>query len=63
MEDSVTKKARVVMERSSNGEVHLIFLESRFNETGKNAEYFDEAEIKKIMKEEAVKPLLLLREE
>jgi hypothetical protein len=63
MEDSVTKKSHVVRERSSNGEIHLILPESRFNENRKNAEDLDEAEIKKIMRKEASKPLLILREE
>jgi hypothetical protein len=58
-----TKKSHVVRERSLNGEIHFIFPEAKFVESSKNAEYFDEAEIRKIMKKEASKPLLLLREE
>jgi len=56
-------KSRVVRKQSPNGEIHFIFSEAKFVGTRKNAEYFDEAEIRKIMKKEAVKPLLLLREE
>ena len=63
MEESVTKKSRLFRERSSNGEIHLIFQESRYDENRKIAEDFDEAEIKVIMKKEASKPLLILREE
>ena len=63
MEDSVTKKSPIIWERSSNGEIHLILQESRFDENRKNVETLDEAEIRKIMKKEASKPLLILREE
>lgn len=63
MEDSITKKLRLIRKRSSNGEIHLILQESRFDENSRNSEYLDEAEIRKIMKEEASKPLLILREE
>jgi len=63
MEDSVTKKSRVVREKSSNGEIHLILRELRFDENSKNVENLDEAQIRRIMKKEAAKPLLILREE
>lgn len=63
MEDSATRRSRVVKERSSNGEIHLIFQESRFDGNRKNVEDLDEAEIRIIMKKEASKPLLILREE
>ena len=63
MEDSKTKKSHLVRERSSNGDVHLIFLESKFDEKRKNGVDLDEAEIRLIMKKEASKPLLILREE
>ena len=56
-------KSRVVREKSLNGEIHFILPESKFDETKKNAENFDDAEIRKLMKKEATKPLLLLREE
>jgi len=63
MEDSKTKKSHVVRQLSSNGEVHLIFQDSQFDENKKKAIDLDEAEIKIIMKKEASKPLLILREE
>jgi hypothetical protein len=50
------------MEQFINGEIHLILPESNF-ETWKNAERVNEAKIRKIMKKEASKPLLLLRAE
>jgi hypothetical protein len=43
--------------------MHLILIESRFSENRKNEEALDEAEIRKIMRKEASKPLLILREE
>ena len=57
------RKVRVVRERSSNGEIHLVFQNSRFDENGKKAIDLDEAQIKTIMMKEASKPLLILREE
>jgi hypothetical protein len=63
MEDSITKKLQVVRKRSSNGEIHLILQEFRVDENRKNAEDFDEDEIREIMKKEASRPLLILREE
>jgi hypothetical protein len=56
-------KARAVRKRSPNGETHFILPEYPYGETGKTAEYFDEAEIRRITKKEASKPLLLLRAE
>jgi hypothetical protein len=51
------------MEQSINGEIHLVFPEPKPEETGENPNDIDEAEIRKIMKKEASKPLLLFREE
>ena len=62
MEESITKKSRVVRTRCSNGEIHLILQDSRF-ESRKDAVRLDEAEIRVIMKKEASKPLLIMREE
>ena len=56
-------KSRAVREQSPNGEIHLILPESMVDEIKENAESYDEAEIRKIMKKEAAKPLLLLRAE
>jgi hypothetical protein len=63
MEDSMTRKLRVVRKQSSNGEIHLILEEYRLDDNRKNAEDFDMDRLKKIMKEEASRPLLILREE
>jgi len=63
MEDSMTRKLRAVRKRFSNGEIHLILQEYRLDENRKNAEDLDLDRIKKIMKEEASKPLLIMREE
>ena len=59
----MTKKLNVVRKRSSNGEIHLIIQEFRLDENRKNAESFNEDEIREIMRKEASKPLLILREE
>ena len=56
-------KSRVVRKRSLNGELHFILPEPKFDEIRKDGEDFDGAEIRKLMKKEAAKPLLLLREE
>ena len=56
-------KSRVVREESLNGEIHLIIPESVLDVTRERAENLDQAEIRKIMKKEAAKPLLLLRAE
>ena len=58
-----TNKSRIVKKRSSDGEIQLVCQDSRFDENGKKAIDLDEAQIKIIMKEEASKPLLILREE
>jgi hypothetical protein len=63
VEDSITKKLQVVKKRSSNGEIHLILQEPGLDENRTNAEDFGEDEIREIMKKEASKPLLILREE
>jgi hypothetical protein len=63
MEDSKTKKSIVIMKRSSNGEIHFIFQDSKLDENWKDATDLDEAEIRIITKKEASKPLLILREE
>lgn len=59
----IMPKTRAVMEHSLNGEIHLILPESKFDATWKNADNVNMNEIKKIMKREASKPLLLLRAE
>ncbi len=59
----MTRKLRAVRKRSSNGEIHLILQEYRLDENRKNTEDLDLDRIKRIMKEEASKPLLIMREE
>ena len=56
-------KSRVFRRKAPNGEIHFILPEYLFDETRETAEYLDETEIRKIMKREASKPLLLLRAE
>jgi len=56
-------KSRWLRKRSVDGEIHLILPEYMFVETMEPAEDLEEAEIRKIMKKEASKPLLLLRAE
>jgi len=62
-EKKITKKLEVARVYSPNGEIHFILREYRADESFKNRKDFDEAKVKKIMKKEASKPLLLLREE
>ncbi len=59
----MTRKLRAVRKRSSNGEIHLILQEYGLDDNRKNAEDLDVDRIKRIMKEEASKPLLIMREE
>jgi hypothetical protein len=59
----VVKNLRVVGTRSIIGEKHYVIQNLDGNENPTNSKDFDEAKIKRIMKKEASKPLLLLREE
>ena len=59
----VLPKPRVVMVQSLNGEVHFVFPDSMSDEKPKNARNFDEIEIRRIMRKEVSKPLLLVRSE
>ena len=54
-------KARVVEVQERDGEVHLIVQESTSVDDGEFADDFDEVELKKIMRKEVSKPLLLSR--
>ncbi|MGA2682557.1 MAG: hypothetical protein ABSF44_12245 [Candidatus Bathyarchaeia archaeon] len=54
---------RTIREQSPNGEIHLILPDNTHDETTKTAEDLDKVEIRKIMKKEASKPLLLIRAE
>jgi hypothetical protein len=60
---SCLPKMRAVMEKFQNGEIHVILPESKSDETWETADNINETEIRKIMKQEASKPLLLLRAE
>jgi hypothetical protein len=57
------KKMDVVEVYSRNNEIHFVLREHKNNERPRNRDGFSYAEVKKIMKEEAAKPLLLLRTE
>ncbi len=55
------KHCRVYRVDSANGEIHLVIEENQVSE--KSECFADVAEIKKVSKKEAAKPLILLREE
>lgn len=57
---SVMRKIRVVMKETANGDLHLI-LPDKTPKADNNIEELGEDEIRRIMKEEASKPLLILR--
>ena len=60
----ILKQPRVACVECTNGELHLILKDLEMRVGAKNGETFDEASaIKKIMKEEALKPLFLMRDE
>jgi hypothetical protein len=46
----------------TNGDIHLILKDLDIHVCATKAENFETAEIKKIMKEEALRPLFLMRE-
>ncbi len=56
-------KSRVIRVESRNGEIHVVLADQTLNESGKNASDFDDAEIRRIMKKEVSKPLMLVRSE
>ena len=56
-------KTHAVRVQSQNGEIHLILSDSSLIQNIEAAEDFDEMQIKEIMKNEANKPLLLMRSE
>ena len=59
----ILKQPQVVCVECTNGDIHLILKDSEIQARAANRENFDEAvAIRKIMKEEAVKPLYLLRD-
>ena len=48
---------------SANGEIHFVLEEPQATEHSEHFKYYAAVEIEKISKREAVKPLVLLREE
>jgi hypothetical protein len=59
----VVKNLKVIVVRTINGEKHYVVQSLEGDEDRVNCKDFDEARMKRIMKKEASKPLLLLREE
>ena len=58
------KHAQVFCVDCTNNEIHLILKDLEIHVSATNGENFDEAAaIKKIMKEEALKPLFLMRDD
>ena len=58
------KHAQVFCVDCANNEIHLILKDLEIHVSATNGENFDEAAaIKKIMKEEALKPLFLMRDD
>jgi hypothetical protein len=57
------KKIEVVKVCSGNNEIHLILQEHKNYWRPRRRDSFSRTEVKKIMKKEAAKPLLLLRTE
>jgi hypothetical protein len=57
------KRIEVAKVCCRNNEVHLVIREYENGADSRKCEVFSVAEIKKVMKEEAAKPLLLLRAE
>jgi len=56
------RRYEIVRTQSSDGEVHLILNELKFNDASGNRSALNEAQIREIMKNEAQKPLHLTRE-
>ena len=56
------KRFDMVRTQSSDGEIHLILVELKLNDTLNNTSNLNETEIREIMKKEAQKPLHLMRE-
>ena len=56
----ITKKSRLIKKRISDGEVHFILAVSTYDDV-ETAQDFDEAEMRRITRKEAAKPLRLLR--
>ena len=59
----VMRRLRACRVDSANGEIHFILEEPQARGYSEHFKYYDAAEIRKISKKEAIKPLVLLREE
>ena len=57
------KKLQIVRICSSEGEIHFILLDIAADGISQERKSIDASEVKEMMKEQAAKPLLLLREE
>ena len=58
----MVKRFGMVRTQSSDGEIHLILIELKLNDTSNNTSDSNRTEIREIMKKEAQKPLHLMRE-
>jgi hypothetical protein len=59
----VIRRLRARKVDSANGEVHFILEENQASEHSERFKDYDAFEIKKVLRKEAAKPLVLLREE
>jgi hypothetical protein len=59
----VMRRLRACKVNSANGEIHFILEEPQASEHTERFKDYDVVEIKKVTRKEAVKPLVLLREE
>jgi hypothetical protein len=59
----MVKNLKVIRVQTFNGEKHYVVHSLKSNENPANSEGFDEAKIRRTMKKEASRPLLLLRAE
>jgi|PlaIllAssembly_1097288.scaffolds.fasta_scaffold645502_2 hypothetical protein len=59
--DRVLSRAHALL--SKDGEVHLVLEEDSFVGEATEELFYDEEEVNRVLKKEASKPLLLLREE
>jgi hypothetical protein len=57
------KRPCAVRVDSRSGDTHFVLLESQPSEKRNDVQDFDEVEMKKLSKEEAMKPLILVRNE
>jgi len=57
------KKLQIVKTRSEDGEVHFILMDIAVDNIFEKRRSVDETEVREIMKKQAARPLLLLREE